>query len=256
VNATLTTADLTDIYTRNQFRDAITFDDFEAVASYATGTRDEAIDTLFAWLRPIGRRPLEQSAIENALRSRTGPTDFAPGSRVLCGDAMAANATADGADGRLERHVGDVAISENTRDVPCWWSHRGDTVLGRLVDYERNQRGPGSLRVWVELAGGPDADEVLRQADYGRIGLSVSVYHDPKNDDGGGVVTLDRQSLREVSLVPINRAAFGESTRVRRVAMPDRAAAAERSAHGTSRLQYRTFEGAHLTMVDGALIAN
>jgi hypothetical protein len=255
VNAAIPLHDLTDIYHRNAYADVLSFDDFEAVAGYATGTREDAIGQLFRWLRPIGSRPLSESAIENALRSRDGLSDYVPGSRVLSGFAMGANATAT-VGGRYERHVGDVAIPEDNSDVPCWWSHRGDIVLGRLVHYERDAQGPGSLRVWLELAGGREADRVLREADYGRVGLSVGVWHNPKQDDGGGSVAIDGQSLREVSLVPLHRAAF-EGTKVSRVAMPARAAAAiaERSAHGRSAVQHRVVVGAHWTKIDGVPVS-
>lgn len=261
----LQTTDLVGIFEAN-YRGRIAYDELAAVAAViTTGSKYDRIGLLHRWLTPVGSRPLAESAIEAALRSWDGPSDYAPGSRVLVGDAMPANATADRPDRRYEIHRGLVDIAEDGRDVPVWWSHQADQNLGRLVGYQRDLNGPGSLRVWVELAGGAQADAVLTRADYGRIGLSVGVFHDPKVYDGGSVIVIGGQSLREVSLVPLERAAFGATTVVRRVALPahiaetyaaERAAVAARSAAtGATWMHYRSYPGARITKVDGVPVA-
>jgi|GEM_PF-3774823 len=226
------------IYRQNAYiREGMSFDDLEVVARHTRGTQSEALDQLHAWLSPIGQRPLRESAIEAALRSSHGPANYEPGGRVLSGDALPALATVPQPDGRLQLHRGDVAIP---LDVPALWNHQPDQVLGRLVGYRRNLLGPGSLRVWVELAGGKDADDVLLAADYGRIGLSVGLYHAPKQDDGGTVVAINGRRLFEISLTPLANAVMGDATVVRRMAAPSPTPAISSERAAVSRgLQYR-----------------
>lgn len=204
---------------QSSYRDALTFNEFETIASYANvGTMEQRLDLLYAWMRPAGRRSQRESGIEAALTSTLGHDDYAPGSRVLVGDAMPAAATAARTDGRMELHRGNVHVPT---DVPCWYMHQSDQSLGSLVGYQHGARGAGSLRLYVRLGNGAEADELLVRADYGQLGMSVGVFHDPKRDNGQHVLTLNNQVLREISLVPIESAAFGALTAVRRVELPE-----------------------------------
>lgn len=223
-DAPLDVATLVAVYSAN-YRDRIPFDDFTTVAGHTTGTVGDRLDQLHAWLRPAGYRPLREAAIARALTStrRAGLGRYVPDGRVVASDTMPAAATATRPDGRLELHLGEVEVPP---DIPVYVNHDTSRRVGKLVGYEHGRRGTGSLTVWFELLGGAACDDLLVDVDYGRFGTSVGVFHDPKHDDGGGVLTLSRQRLAEVSLVPLGRAGLGEGTLARREAVPEHLRAA------------------------------
>lgn len=143
--------------------------------------------------------------------------------RTVAGCAMPHAAATTAADGQVETHAGWVDVAgDGKRAVPALWCHRGEP-LGQLVAYRRSARGADSLDVWITLDHSDRADAVLDAVDAGRVGLSVGVASPLALGAGQRSSRLiERQRLREVSLVPVERAAFGTATLVRRQAASTR----------------------------------
>lgn len=194
---------------------------FVSAANRARGLdRDDRFDMVRMWLAA--------GSVVGAYRAMLGSwanpvPGWSPSLRTVTGTAMPHAAATPGADGQVETHAGPVDIVADGRHAaPVLWCHRG-AALGELVAYRRGARGPDSLDVWLTLDHSPRASDVLDLIDCGRVGLSVGVASPAALGTGQrSSRIIERQRLREVSLVPIERAAFGEATRVQRGTAPAR----------------------------------